>query len=133
MRAGTFGAGRETSMQSYKELIAYQKAYQLSLLVYQVTKIFPKGELFGLVSQMRRSAISIVCNIAGGYRRKYRKEYIQFLHVAYGSCSELETLISLSFDLGMIAQETFGKLSELETEVSKLLRKLIISLSKTEV
>jgi four helix bundle protein len=129
----TFGAEREASMQSYKELIVYQKAYQLSLLVYQVTRIFPKTELFGLVSQMRRSAISIACNIAEGYRRKYRKEYIQFLHVAYGSCSELETLISLSFDLGMTEQETFAKMKDLETEVSKLLRKLILSLSKSEV
>ena len=120
-------------MQSYKELIAYQKTYQLSLLVYQVTKMFPKTELFGLVSQMRRSAISIACNIAEGYRRKYRKEYIQFLHVSYGSCSELETLISLSFDLLMIEQEPFAKRKDLETEVSKLLRKLILSLSKSEV
>jgi four helix bundle protein len=119
--------------QSYKELIVYQKAYQLSLLVYQATKIFPKTELFGLVSQMRKSAISIACNIAEGYRRQYRKEYIRFLHVAYGSCSGLETLISLSFDLGMIEQETFAKLKDLETEVSKLLRKLILALSKSEV
>jgi len=120
-------------MQSYKGLIVYQKAYQLSVLIYRVTKMLPKEELFGLVSQMRRGAISIACNIAEGYRRKYRKEYSQFLHVAYGSCSEMETLISLSFDLGMIEQETFGKLSDLETEISKLLRKLILSLSKLEV
>jgi four helix bundle protein len=95
-------------------------------------KIFPKEELFGLGSQMRRRAISIAGNLAEGYRREYRKEYIHYLHVAYGS-RELETMISLSCDLEMIDRETFGKRSGLEPEFSKLLRKLILSLSKSEV
>jgi four helix bundle protein len=96
-------------------------------------KIFPKEELFGLGSQMRKWAISIAGNLAEGYRRKYRKEYIHYLYVAYGSCRGLETMISLSSDLGMIDRETFGKRSGLEPEFSKLLRKLILSLSKSEV
>jgi len=79
-------------MQSYRDLIAYQKAYQLTLDVYKTTKSFPREELFGVVSQMRRSAVSIPCNIAEGYCRNHRKEYVQFLNIAFGSCGELETL-----------------------------------------
>jgi four helix bundle protein len=72
-------------MQNYRDLIAYQKAYQLTLDVYKTTKTFPREELFGLVSQMRRSAVSIPCNIAEGYCRTHRKEYVQFLNIAFGS------------------------------------------------
>ncbi len=72
-------------IQSYKDLIVYQKGYKLALEIYRVTKKFPKEEIFGLVSQMRRSAVSIPCNIAEGYRRNHRKEYIQFLYIASGS------------------------------------------------
>ena len=67
-------------MNSYKDLVAYQKAYELSLHIYRVTRTYPKGEIYGPVSQMRRSAVSIPCNIAEGYRRGHRKEYIRFLN-----------------------------------------------------
>ena len=117
-------------MESYKELNAYQKGYQLTLQVYEVTKKFPKEEIYGIISQMRRSAISIPSNIAEGYRRNHRKEYIQFLYVAYGSCSELETLLSLSKDLGFLDQESFDKIYFLQEETSKLIRSLINSLSR---
>ena len=85
----------EEKIQSYKDLLAYQKAYELALEVYKVTNKFPKEEAYGLVSQTRRAAISIPSNIAEGYRRGSRKEYIQFLNIAYGSAAELETQISL--------------------------------------
>ena len=117
-------------MQSYKDLIAYQKGYKLALEVYQATKEYPKEEIYGLTSQMRRSAVSIPCNISEGYRRGHRKEYVQFLHMANGSCGELETLLSLSRDLDLIGKDVFDKLYQLQEEVSKLLRGLILSLSK---
>lgn len=117
-------------MESYKDLIVYQKAYQLSLAIYRSTKNFPTEELYGLVSQMRRSAVSIPCNIAEGYRRGHRKEYIQFLYMANGSCGELETLLSLSYDLAMIDRDTFENLYPMQEEISKLLRGLISSLLK---
>ncbi len=117
-------------MESYKGLIAYQKGYQLTLQVYEITKKFPKEEIYGIISQMRRSAVSIPCNIAEGYRRGHRKEYIQFLYVAYGSCSELETLLSLSKDLGFLDQHSFDKIYALQEETSKLLKSLIGSLSR---
>ena len=81
-------------------------------------------------TQMRRSAVSIPCNIAEGYSRKNIKEYLQFLYVAYGSCSELETLISLSQDLGLLNNEKYAKLHTLQQEVSKLLNGLMKSLSQ---
>jgi len=117
-------------MESYKDLIVYQKSYKLSLEIYQVTKNYPKEEIYGLTSQMRRSAVSIPCNIAEGYRRGHRKEYVQFLYIAQGSCGELETLMSLSNDLGMLDRNTFEKLYSMQEEVSKLLRGLISSLLK---
>jgi len=117
-------------MQSYKDLIVYQKGYKLSLEIYQVTKNYPKEEIYGLTSQMRRSAVSIPCNIAEGYRRGHRKEYVQFLYMAQGSCGELETLMSLSNDLGILDRNTFEKLYPMQEEISKLLRGLILSLLK---
>ena len=119
-------------MESYKDLIVYQKGYKLSLEIYQATQNYPKEEIYGLTSQMRRSAVSIPCNIAEGYRRGHRKEYIQFLYMAQGSCGELETLMSLSYDLGMLDRNTFEKLYPMQEEISKLLRGLITSLSKTQ-
>ena len=117
-------------MQSYKDLIVYQKGYKLSLEIYQTTKNYPKEEIYGLVSQMRRSAVSIPCNVSEGYRRGHRKEYIQFLHMAHGSCAELETLLSISYDLAMLDRITFERLYSLQEEISKLLRGLISSLVK---
>lgn len=118
-------------LKSYKDLIVYQKGYRLALDVYRVTKEYPPDERFGLISQMRRCAVSIPLNIAEGYRRNSIKEYIQFVHIACGSCGELETLISLSRDLEFIDYECFAKLYELQEEVSKLLNGLIKSLTKS--
>ena len=115
-------------MQSYKDLIVYQKSYKLVLQIYKTTKNYPKEEIYGLVSQMRRSAASIPCNIAEGYRRGHRKEYIQFLHLAHGSCGELETLLSLSLDLGLLDKNVFDGLYSMQEEVSRLLNGLISSL-----
>jgi len=117
-------------MQSYKDLTAYLKAYDLALKVYQATKNYPREEIYGLVSQMRRSAVSVPCNIAEGYRRRSRKEYVQFLHVALGSCSELETLLALSRDLHFINDIEAKELYSLQEEVSPLLYGLIASLTR---
>jgi four helix bundle protein len=116
-------------LKSYKDLIGYQKGYSLSLEIYKVTKNYPQDEKFGLTSQMRRSAVSIPCNIAEGYSRKNIKEYLQFIYIANGSCSELETLLSLSKDLGLLDSEKYLKLFALQEEVSKILNGLIKSLS----
>jgi four helix bundle protein len=111
-------------VKDYKELVAYQKAYQLVLMVYRATASFPKEELYSLTSQMRRSAVSIPSNIAEGYMRG-SKEYIQFLKIALGSAAELETQISISRDLRFCAEDVFNKVYNLNLEVIKLLRTYI--------
>ena len=89
-------------LKNFKELKVWQKAYQLCLEIYRVTKKFPREEIYGLTSQIRRSAVSVPSNIAEGYGRKTKGEYIQALYIAYGSNCELETQIMLSGDLGYI-------------------------------
>ncbi len=123
---------RNESIKSYKGLIVYQKSCKLALDIYRATQTYPKEEVYGLVSQMRRSAVSIPCNIAEGYRRGHRKEYVQFLHMAHGSCGELETLLSLSSDLGLLDKGSFERLYSGQEEVSRLLNGLISSLLKTK-
>jgi len=85
--------------QSYKDLIVWQKSYKLVLRIYEITKSFPKSETYGLSQQMRRAAVSIPSNIAEGYGRKHKAEYHQFLSIAYGSMTELETQYMLAVDL----------------------------------
>lgn len=112
----------------YKELVAYQKAYEVARLVYELTKGFPKEEIYGLTSQLRRSAVSVPSNIAEGYMRGSR-EYIQFLKVALGSAAELETQLSLSRDFGFCNGNEFNEVYELNQEVMRLLRTYIKKLS----
>lgn len=117
-------------IKSHKDLKVWKKSYQLALLVYKVTREFPKHELYGLVSQMQRCATAIPSNIAEGYTRQHIKEYIQFLHIAYSSVNELETQTMLARDLRYINKNQFKELNQLEQEVSKMLFSLINSLKK---
>jgi four helix bundle protein len=117
-------------LKSYKDLIVWQKAYQLVLLMYKITMNFPKAEIYGLTSQMRRSAISIPSNIAEGYCRQYTGEYLQFLSIAYGSCGELETQILLAKDIEFLDENNFCIAYNLCQEISKMLNSLISSIKK---
>lgn len=107
--------------QSYKELILWQKAMDLAELLYKSTADFPKQEIYGITSQLRRSAVSIPSNIAEGYSRNSKGEYIQFLGIAKGSLCELETQIMLSQRFGYLSNIEAEKLLSLSTEVGKLL------------
>lgn len=100
---------------------------QLVKEVYLITERFPKSELFGLTSQMRRAAVAIPSNIAEGFARKHRKEYKQFLLVAFGSGAELETQFILSKELNFA--KDFYKAESLLEEVQKMLNKMIKTLS----
>jgi four helix bundle protein len=115
-------------IKNYKELKVWQKSYRLCLEVYRVTKGFPKEELYGLTSQMRRAALSIPCNIAEGYGRKTTPEYIRFLYIAYGSTCELETQTLLAGDLGYIKNDRIFELQSDIGEVERMLKALIKSL-----
>jgi len=113
--------------QGFKSLLVWQKSYVLTIKIYKVTEKFPKSEIYGLVSQMRRAAISVPANIAEGYERQYNKEYIQFLTVARGSLGELETYLFLAKDLKYITRGTFEELEQSRKEVIRLLQGLIRS------
>ncbi len=117
-------------LKNFKELNVWQKAYQLCLEIYRVTKKFPKEEIYGLTSQIRRSAVSIPSNIAEGYGRKTTGEYIQSLYIAYGSNCELETQILLSGDLGFVVKEDLLRLQKETGDVERMLKGLIKSLNK---
>ena len=117
-------------LKNYKELKVWQKAYQLCLEVYKITKGFPKDETYGLVSQIRRAAVSVPSNIAEGYGRKTTGEYIYALYIAYGSTCELETQILISRDLDYIEAEAFDRLQKEIGDVERMLKGLIKSLSK---
>ena len=115
-------------LRNYKELNVWQKAYKFCLEIYKITMSFPKDERYGLISQIRRAAISVPSNIAEGYGRKTTKEYIQALYIAYGSNCELETQIMLSGDLGYIKGENLERLQKDIGDIERMLKGLISSL-----
>ena len=112
-------------LKSYKELKVWQKAYNLCIEIYKITRTFPKEELYGLTSQIRRAAVSVPSNIAEGYGRKTTPEYLRSLYIAYGSSCELETQILLSGDLGLMKVEALNKLQADLGEVERMLKALI--------
>jgi|SRR3989338_9550099 len=116
-------------MNSYKDLIVWQKSIELVIGIYKMTDKFPKSELYGLTSQIRRAAVSISSNIAEGYTRKHRLEYIQFLRIAFGSGGELETQIIIAKKLNFSEIQEIDRIEKLLIEVMKMLNKLIDTLS----
>lgn len=116
-------------MNSFKDLIVWQKSIELVVLIYQITEIFPKAEIYGLTSQVRRAAVAIPSNIAEGQRRGHILEYIQFLRIAYGSGAELETQLLISLKIAYLPREDFEKASLLLDEVMRMLTVLIRKLS----
>ncbi|MBL8030977.1 MAG: four helix bundle protein [Candidatus Doudnabacteria bacterium] len=111
------------NFQSYKDLIVWQKSLELAHLIYDATKQLPKSELFGLVSQMQRAAVSIPSNIAEGYDRNNPGEFRQFLGIAYGSSAELETQLLLC--IREYPSVGYTQATEKLSEVRKMLKSLI--------
>lgn len=113
-------------MQSYKELTVWQRGMELVRAVYLLTKSLPEVEAYGLFSQMRRAAVSIVSNIAEGYRRRSRRDYVRFLCIADGSTAELETQLLLVETIYPIVdvQIALALNSEVQKTLGSLIRKL---------
>lgn len=107
--------------QSFKDLVVWQRAFELSLAVYNLTVSFPASERFGLTNQMRRAAVSVASNIAEGYGRCTRGEYIQFLGHARGSNCELQTQLAIWKALGFGTDSVQNKANDLSSEVNKML------------
>ncbi len=119
----------EKKITGFRDLTVWQRAYALTLDLYRVTKKFPKDEAFGMTSQIRRAAVSVPANIAEGYERHHRKEYLQFLFVAKGSLGELETCLMLAQDIGYLTKDDFDRVIATRHETMKMLQGLIKSLS----
>ena len=111
--------------ESYRELIAWQRAKILALEVYRFTRKFPKDEIYGLTSQMRRAAVSVPSNIAKGKGRYSKKELVQFLYKARGSLLELETQLSIAHDLAYIDSQTFETMERKTEELRRILNGLV--------
>jgi four helix bundle protein len=112
----------------YQDLIAWQKAKALAAEIYRSTDLFPKTEVYGLTSQLRRAAVSIASNIAEGQGRLTKGEFCHFLGQARGSLLELETQLSIAVDLGFLGADQFKKLEQQTSEVRRLLNGLIESM-----
>lgn len=110
---------------SYKDLVVWQKAVDLTIEIYRLTEAFPSDERFGLTSQMRRAAVSIASNIAEGKMRGYDGEFKKFLGISYGSGAELETQIVIAKRLPMTAKVTFATSENILDEVMRMLNTLI--------
>ena len=111
-------------MHQFKELKVWQKAVELATEVYSVTKNFPQEKKFGITPQVRRSVVSVSSNIAEGAGRNSKKEFKLFLNYAYGSCSELETQLTISNNLGFINDDRLAQLSESINEIQKMIYSL---------
>jgi four helix bundle protein len=118
--------------QDYHELIVWQRAIELTVCIYKLTRSFPKEELYGLISQMRRASVSVASNIAEGRGRITPGEFRQFLGLAQGSMYELQTQLLVARKLGMGSDENLNEAELLSDEVSKMLGSFIQTLRLPE-
>lgn len=116
--------GNETTIRNYKDLRVWQQAMELAKLVYRLTQSFPPEEKFGIISQMRRAAVSVPSNIAEGQARNTTGEFIQFISHAEGSLAELDTQLRLSVTLGFCRENDLESLAERVTDLQKMLNGL---------
>jgi four helix bundle protein len=121
----------DNKIYSYKDLIVWQKSILLCERLYIITRLFPKHELYSLISQIRRCCVSIPSNIAEGKLRGHKTEYIQFLRIAFGSGAELETQLLIAFKIGYIRDGDYKELINMLDEIMRMLNALITSLSRS--
>ncbi len=120
----------ETNIKRFNDLEAWKKGHVLVIDVYKVTKVFPREEIYGIVSQLRRAASSITANIAEGFDRYHFNDKIRFYYQARGSVGEVQNFLFLANDLKLINQVIFSKLIEKTDEIRKLINGLIKSIEK---
>jgi len=108
-------------VQSYRDLVVWQRAVQMSVAIYQLTSAFPREEIYGLTSQLRRAGVSVASNIAEGYGRGSTGEYKQFLGMARGSNMEVQTHLDISKELGFGDREALNRCEGLSQEIGKML------------
>src|SRR3989344_7699630 len=121
------------TINSYKELTVWQRSIELVVAIYEVTEKFPREEIYGITSQIRRSAVSIPSNIAEGRYRGTKKDYLHFLKIAYGSGAELETQLEISKRLSKTSLLNYNKVESLLDETMRMLNVMIIKLSASKL
>ena len=114
-----------SKINTYRQLDIWKKSIELVKDVYKITSSFPQQELYGLTNQMRRSAVSIPSNVAEGFRRQHNNEFKQFLHIALGSCAELETQVTIARELNYIMEQVESVLLEKSDHICRMTRNLI--------
>ncbi len=120
-------------VHSYRELIVWQKAVELVTEVYRLTEKFPKEEVYGISAQMRRAALSIPSNIAEGRRRGTRKDFKNFLNIAFGSGAELETQVEIAKRLSLANPSDFRKTEGLLDEIMRMLNRMTVKLQANKL
>jgi four helix bundle protein len=120
----------EGKIRSFTDLNAWREGHRLVLLIYKITESFPDKERFGLISQIRRAAVSITSNISEGFNRESFKEKIQFYSIARGSLAEIQNQLLIARDIGFLAEENFIIIADKTVVTSKLINGLIKSLKK---
>ena len=118
--------------KSFKELIVWQRAIELTIAIYKLTSQFPDAERFGLTNQMRRAAVSIASNIAEGYGKSSKGEYLLFLGHSHGSCAELETQLVIAKELNFGSRTEMSGAASLNDEVGKMLVALMKSVHRAK-
>ena len=117
--------GKKKQIQNFTDLFAWQEGHKLVLMIYKITRQFPHEEQFGLISQMRRCAVSITSNIAEGFGRQSLKEKVQFYCISRGSTTELQNQLLVSRDVGFIIETTYNEILEQLLRVHKIINALI--------
>lgn len=119
-----------SEVNSYRDIVAWQKSFQLGLLVYKVSNGFPEVEKFGLTSQLRRGVVSISSNIAEGYGRGTTAEYLRFLRIARGSLYEIDTQLQFAMELGYLEQKHYEDVKDAIDESERILAGLIRAIER---
>lgn len=109
----------------FQDLLVWQKSIDLAEIIYTITKNYPKEEMYGIISQMRRCSVSIASNIAEGQSRNSAPQFVQFLNIAKGSVSELETQLVISKRLKFVSEEDYVKTQNALSEIGRMLNGLI--------
>ncbi len=112
-------------IRNFRDLEIWKKAMEIVKGAYKATNRFPRQEIFGLTSQIRRSAVSIPSNVAEGFNRFHCKEYRHFLYVTFGSCAELETQAEIAAELGYLGAGAKASLLEMLDHESRMIRNLV--------
>lgn len=115
----------------FRDLVVWKKSMQLAIEIYELTKAFPREEVYGLTSQIRRSVVSIPSNIAEGHGRLNPKEFRQFLGIARGSTYEVQTQLELAKSLGLVSEGRITESSKLSQEIGKMIYSLLQSMDRT--